>query len=54
MDKLDLTLHTLLKNASEKAPVPIPETVAGAIRQTLTALPDIPPHKKGNKIKKGL
>ena len=52
MDKLDLTLHTVLKNASEKAPDPIPETVAGALRQTLTALPDTPPHKKGTKIKK--
>lgn len=46
MDKLDLTLHTLLKNASEIAPNPIPDTVADALLQTLTALPEAPPCKK--------
>ena len=43
MDKLDLTLHTLLKKASEKAPDPMPKDASDAVLHTLTSLPDTPP-----------
>lgn len=49
MNKLDLTLHTLLKKASKKAPKPMPKTVSDAVLHTLTSLPDTPPHIKKRK-----
>ncbi len=53
MDKLDLTLHTLLKKASEKAPDPMPKDASDAVLHTLTSLPDTPPcieKRKASKV----
>ena len=52
MDKFDLTVHTLLKNASKKAPDPMPKTVADTVHQMLISLPDPPPRIKKNKVSK--
>lgn len=52
MDKLDLTLHMLLKKASKKAPDPMPKAVVDAVQHTLTSLPDPPPHIKKSKVSK--
>lgn len=52
MDKLDLTLHTLLKKASEKAPDPMPKDASDAVLHTLTSLPDTPPILKSAKLQK--